>query len=215
MGINQMWKHENVFLRVLMLYGFYTLLSNSAFLIGYYFLPEGLVRGSPQAAAGRFAATGTFWSELALTLMFNLSVVAYCVLANLFKKFSFPLGNALPISLGISSGLIAGTNSFTSSDLKEINAYDGAALSIGIGGIEMLAYILVVASTVGFGVYQYNRWWQWKAAKSMNLSDIRLSPSEIICFAGGIILLIIAACKETAMPNELITAAVRIIQNIA
>jgi len=215
MSISQLWKHENVFMRVLMLYGLFTLVSNSTFLIGYYFLPEGFMRGSPLVAAGHFAVTGTFWSELALTLMFNFSIVAYCVLANLFQKFSFPIGYVLPISLGITTGLISGTNSFSSSDVKQYNAWDGAALGMSIGGLEMLAYILVVASTAGFGVYLSNRWWQWKPAKVKNLGDIRLSRSEIFCLAGGIILLLVAAYRETAMPHGLVAVAVRFIQNIA
>ncbi len=216
MGIRQLWNHENVYMRVLLLYGLFTLLSNSTFLLGYYFLPEGFMRGSPQAQVVRFAFsdTDTFWSEFALTLLFNFSMVAYCVLGNLFRKFGFPIGYVLPIVLGITSGLIAGTNSFIASDLKQYNAWDGAALSMSIGGLEMLAYILIVVSTVRFGVYQYNRWWQWKATKLMNLRDVKLSPSEIFCLAGGIVLLIVAAYRETAMPYEPIAGAVSFIQTI-
>jgi len=86
---------------------------------------------------------------------------------------------------------------------------------MSIGGLEILAYILVLAATAGIGVYQYNGWWQWKASKRMNLRDIRLSSSEISCLAGGIILLIAAAFRETAMANDLTAVVVRFIQGIA
>jgi hypothetical protein len=56
--------HQNVFTRVLWLYGFYSLLNMGSYLVGYYLLPEGFMRGSPQAAVGEFVASATsFWSE--------------------------------------------------------------------------------------------------------------------------------------------------------
>jgi hypothetical protein len=41
-----------VFRRVLLLYGAYTLLTNIAYLFGYYPLSAGFMRGSPQMAVG-------------------------------------------------------------------------------------------------------------------------------------------------------------------
>ena len=38
---------------------------------------------------------------------------------------------------------MSGTNSFAASELKQFNAWDGMALGMGIGGIEMLVYVLV------------------------------------------------------------------------
>lgn len=199
---------DGVLKRVLWLYGLYMLLSNASYLFGYYLLPEGFMRGSPQVAAGRLAATGVFWSELALTLFFNLGLaVAVIVLCNLNQVRGFPVGYIIPISLGIFAGLIAGTNSFGASDLRQINAWDGMALSLSIGNFEMLAYILVIAGTVAFGVYQYRSWWrwsgEWKPTKTMNLRDVRLSRAETVCLISGILLLVVAAYRETAMALNL------------
>ena len=44
---------DHLAVRVLWLYGLYMLISNATFLIGYYVLPEGILRTSPQTAAGR------------------------------------------------------------------------------------------------------------------------------------------------------------------
>lgn len=133
---------ETVWKRVLWLYGLYMLLSNAAYLAGYY-----------------------------------------------------------PISLGLFSGLISGTNSFAASNLRDYNAWDGMAFGLSIGGVEMLAYILVIAATAGLGVYPYRSWWRWSGAwapvKLRRLRDIRLSRSEIACLALGIVLLIAAAYRET------------------
>lgn len=195
---------DGVLKRVLWLYGVYMLLSNAAYLFGYYLLPEGFMRGSPQVAVGRVAATGVFWSEMALTLFFNLGLaVTVIVLCNLNQVRGVPVAYLIPISLGIFTGLISGTNSFGASDLTQINARDGMALGLSIGNFEMLAYILVIASTVALGVYQYRSWWrwsgEWKPTKIMNLRDVRLSRAEIICLISGVLLLVIAAYRETAM----------------
>jgi len=208
MTSHQPTTHESVFKRVLWLYGLYTLLSNATYLLGYYLLPEGFMRGSPQVAVGRLAATGTFWSEFALTLFFNLGwVVVISVLLNLNQAKGFPMGYIMPISLGITTGLISGTNSFAASDLKLYNAWDGMALGISIGGLEMLAYILIIASTVSLGVYQYRSWWRWsgkwKSTKVMNFRDVRLSRAEMLCLIIGILLLFIAAYRETAIAMNL------------
>lgn len=208
MTLQQPMAHESVFKRVLWLYGLYMLLSNATYLFGYYLLPEGFMRGSPQVAVGRFASTGTFWSEFALTLLFNLGLmVVISVLLNMNQVNGFPAGYIMPISLGIISGLISGTNSFAASDLKQYNAWDGMALGISVGGVEMLAYILIIASTASLGVYQYRSWWrwsgEWKPTKMMNFRDVRLSRTELLCLIIGILLLIITAYRETVMAVNL------------
>jgi hypothetical protein len=204
MNTSTVQTQNGVFKRILWLYGLYMLLSNATYLLGYYLLPEGFMRGSPQVSVARLAATGTFWSEFALTLLFNLGlVVVVSVLLNLNQVKGVSLGYIMPISSGIISGLISGTNSFAASDLRQYNAWDGMALGISIGGLEMLAYILVIASTVGLGVYQYRSWWQWKSTKVMNLRDVRLSRAELLCLIAGILLLFFAAYRETVMAMNL------------
>lgn len=194
---------ETVWKRVLWLYGLYMLLSNAAYLAGYYLLPEGFMRGSPQVGIGRLVGSATsFWGEFGLTLLFNLGLVVIIgVLLNLNQVRGFPTGYVVLISLGLVSGLISGTNSFAASDLRLYNAWDGMALGLSIGGVEMLAYILVIAATAGLGVYQYRSWWRWSGAwapvKLRRLRDIRLSGPETACLALGIALLIAAAYRET------------------
>ncbi len=189
--------------RVLWLYGLYMLLSNAAYLLGYTLLPEGVMRGTPYVAVGRVVSgAASPWGEFGLTLLFNLGlVVSIGVLLNLNQVRGVPAGYVLPISLGLVSGLISGTNSFAASNLREYNAWDGMAFGLSIGGVEMLAYILVIAATAGLGVYRYRSWWRWSGAwqptKLRRLRDVRLSRSEIVCMALGIVLLIAAAYRET------------------
>jgi hypothetical protein len=205
MNAAQIQPHENVFKRILWLYGLYSLLNLVSFLSGYYLLPEGFMRGSPYSEIGSFVASATsFWGEFSLTLLFNLgTVIVVCMLTNLQQLKGIPMGYVVPVVLGIVSGLVSGTNSFAASDLKQFNAWDGMAFGMGIGGVEMLAYVLVIAATANIGLYQYRSLRQWKGERIKNLRDIRLSASETFCLCLGILMIAIAAYRETAMAMNL------------
>jgi hypothetical protein len=196
---------DSLLKRVLLLYGLYTLLSNAAYLIGYYFLPEGFLRGSAITAAGQTVASQTsFWGQFAMTLLFNIGwIVTLSVVLNFNQVRGFPMGYLMPISLGIFTGLIPGNNSFVSSDLNLISAHEGMALGLSIGGLETLGYLLIIAATVRLGIYQYKSWWrwggEWSPTKLMRIRDIRLSSSEWLTIAAGLLLIILGAYRETLM----------------
>jgi len=192
---------ENVLSRILWLYGLHTILANVFLLVGYFFLPEGVFRDTPLTWAGNVAATPeTAQGEFLATLFFNLGIMSVIGLGlNLMTIKGFPQGYFVPIMLGVVSGLFLGTNSFVAMDLSAIPFREGQAIGFTIGGLEMFGYICLIASTVKFGVYQYNSWWRWneKPHKAMNLKDIRLSKSEIFCFVAGMLLIVIAAYRES------------------
>jgi hypothetical protein len=201
---------DSVFKRILWLYGLYTLVFNICFVFAYYYLPEGFMRGSPQTAAGEIVAKSvSFWPQFGLTLLFNLGIMTtIAIVANFNQVRGFPVGYLVPITLAITGGLIVGTNSFVSDNLDRYsNVREAMALGQTVGGLETLGFILVIASTVSYGVYQYRSWWrwggEWKPAKVMNLRDVRLSRQEILCLILGIVLLIIAAYRETGMQVSL------------
>ena len=197
----QIQTQDSVFKRILWLYGLSTLLFNASFLVGYYLLPEGFMRGSPLMAAGELVASAeSFWPQFGLTLLFNVGLIAvFGVGANLQQVRNFPAGYLIPIFLGIGGGLIVGTNSFIASDLSRYSVRDGMALGLSIGELEMLAYIITIASTVKFGIYQYRSLVDWKPTKVKRLRDVRLSQQETLCLIIAVLLLIIAAYRETAM----------------
>ena len=194
--------------RILLLYGLHAILSNASYLIGYYLLPEGFMRGAPQTFASELAAKPeSFGLEFALTLLFNFTVIVLAVVCNFNQVRGIPAGYAFPVSLGVVGGLIAGTNSFVADDLSRYSVREGMALALSVGGLEMLGYILIIAATVKLGVYQYQSWWRWhgkwKATKIMSLRDVRLSRPEMVTLALGLLLVVFAAYRETAMAMNL------------
>ena len=201
MNTPQVHVSGSVISRILWFFWLYTLLFNAAFLIGYYWLPEGFLRGSPVTTSGQVAAEAqTFWGQLGFILLFNLgTILVASFVLNLNQVKGIPLGVLYPIYLAVFSGLITGTNSFVSSDMMQYNVRDGMALSLSIGNLEVLGFLFIIASTVRIGIYQYDSLMQWKPVKVMNLRDVRLSKSEIVCLVVGILLIIFAACRETMM----------------
>jgi hypothetical protein len=149
--------------RILWLYGLYIILHQALFLIGYYWLPEGLLRGSPWFRVGEWvAAGGTFSGQLVRTLCTNVGLVCGLgVLLNLQRVRGFSLGYCVPIALGIVSGLILGTNSFAAMDLDGIPFLAGTARGLTVGGAEMLGYVMVIASTVKLSIYRRQTWTSW------------------------------------------------------
>ena len=200
---------DSVFKRILLLYGLNTLLFNICFVFAYYLLPEGFMRGSPQMAGGEIVAKAeSFWPQFGLTLLFNLGMTTVAIVANFNQVKGFPAGYLFPLVLAVTGGLIVGTNSFVADDLDRYsNVREAMALGKTIGGVETLGFILVIASTVKYGVYQYRSWWRWsgkwKPTKVMKLRDVRLSKQETAWLVFGILLLIIAAYRETAMAMSL------------
>jgi len=201
---------DNVFKRTLLLYGIYTLLFDICFVFGFYFLPEGFMRGSPQMAAGEAVArTTSFWPQFGLTLLFNLGVYAIISIVSNFNQVrGFPAGYLIPPILAMTQGLIVGTNSFIADDLDRYSSIrEALALGKTIGGLETLGFILIIASTVKYGVYQYQSWWRWsgkwRPTQLMRLRDVRLSRAELFYLSLGVVLLIIAAYRETVMAMSL------------
>ena len=209
MNMPEIQAQDGVFKRILLLYGLNTLLFNICFVFAYYLLPEGFMRGSPQMAGGEIVAKAeSFWSQFGLTLLFNLGMTTVAIVANFNQVKGFPAGYLIPIVLAITGGLIVGTNSFVADDLDRYsNVREAMALGQTVGGLETLGFILVIASTVKYGVYQYRSWWrwsgEWKPAKLMNLRDVRLSRQETLCLVMAILLLVIGAYRETVMAKSL------------
>lgn len=192
---------ENVFKRILWLYGLHTLISNIFLLAGYHLLPEEIFRGASPFAT-MVAKQSNYWLHFGETLIINFCFIAFGVGMNLFMyKEGIPFGYGIPIATGIFGGLILGSNSFMD-DLSRYSVLEGLVRGYSIGEIEMLAYIFIIASTAGISIYMDTTPWyslKTKMVKVKNFRDIRLLRQEWIVLLIGIFLLIIAGYNETVM----------------
>jgi hypothetical protein len=201
MKMAKTFTQENVFKRILWLYGLRTLISNISLLAGYHLLPEGIFRGAFPLAT-MVAKQSNFWLHFAQTLIINFWFIAFGVGMNLFMyKEGITFGYGIPIATGIFGGLILGSNSFMD-DLSRYSLLEGLVRGCSIGEIEMLAYVLIIASTAGISIYMDTTPWyslKTKMVKVKNFRDIRLSRQEWIVLLMGIFLLIIAGYNETVL----------------
>jgi hypothetical protein len=192
---------DGVLFRVLLLYGTYNLCHNVAFLAGFHLLPPGAMRGThPALIASQVAEASSYWSEFAGTLLVNLLVMgSICVLLNLQRVRTTPLGYLVPVFLGVTTGLFLGTNSLVAVDLSGVPFLAGTATGLKIGGAEMLGYVCLIAATARISTHQRQTWWRSKEkfVRVRSLRDIRLSAGELVTLAVGVALIVVAAFRET------------------
>lgn len=198
---------DGVAKRALLLYGLQTVFNNGAYLFGFYVLPQGVMRGSPQARLvdAAFSGVSSFWSEIGMTLLFNVVLMGGLItILNLCRVRGVPVGYVFAaVVLGAFGGLVAGTNSYGASDLTLYNAWEGMALGLSIGGIEMLGYVLVAAATANLTMEEYRSWWRWtgdwQPTRIRRFRDLRLTQAEVLTVAVALILFLAAAFRETVM----------------
>jgi hypothetical protein len=187
--------------KVLLLYGAYSLCHNVAFLVGYRLLWPGAMKGHPASLiASRVAASPGFWSELAGTLAVNLGVMgSICVLLNLQRVGTTPLGYLVTVFLGLTTGLFLGTNSLAAIDLSGVPFLAGTAAGLSIGGAETLGYVCLIAATARISTHERQTWWRWQEmfVRVRRLRDVRLSPAEVAVLVLGALLILLAAFRET------------------
>jgi hypothetical protein len=157
-------------------------------------------RTHPAIIASRVAASTSFWSEFAGTLLVNLLIMgSICVLLNLQRVRTIPLGYLVTLFLGLTTGLFLGTNSLAALDLSGVPFLAGTATGLTIGGAETLGYVCLIAATSGISIYQRQNWWRWKETfvRVRSLRDVRLSRGELFVLVLGLVLIVAAAYRET------------------
>lgn len=193
---------KRIFWAYLILYAVPTL---AAFAVGYFFLPEGFLRGSPSSSPAEFVAQQTgFWPVFLSTLGINLGIVLIIGLAaNTQRVKGLPCGYLYIFVQSIMVGIIAGTNSFV---LQIISPYtlEGWLVALKIGHLEFLGYTAIIASTIGVVLGEYDSWKpKWKPDRERSWRDIRISREEILGLVAGVILVIIAGYNETVLAETL------------
>jgi hypothetical protein len=149
--------HRRLAVRFAGLLALGVLMFAAAWTLGYWVLPEGLLRGRSAAAAlAGDTAAPTFWAEWGRVFAVNLLLGSLILLANgLVRVNGYPLGYLIPLVWFAMYGLTLGTNSFAI-PLPERMAPSLAVL--GRSGLyELAAYALAATATSGLSGYTVRR----------------------------------------------------------
>ena len=192
--------HSNIFIRITYAYSIYIMLVLLSFSIGYFLLPEGVLRSTPYAFWGEFVSRLENPLEILFAnVIINLAYVTVLgVGLNLQRVRSFPTGYIFLFAAGLVSGLFAGTNSFV---VQAISPYtiEGWIVALKIQHLELLGYTVIIAATCNISISDYSSWLPWKSKeiKIKRLRDIRLTKQEVLGVIIGVLIILVAALNET------------------
>lgn len=167
----------------------------SSWLVGYWLLPEGVLRNSSVAAVLPLAGLGGVSRTLAV-LAWNAGAAALFVAgANLVRVRRIPLGAIPPLAYWTFYGLLLGTNSLGVPEAQRLAP--SLAVLLGRAGIlELNAYLLVAAATAGWARWEQARWW---GGGTRRVQPQPLGRAGRLMLAAAALLLIAGAVREIVM----------------
>lgn len=188
--MRQLLCHRLLSVRFLSLAGIGFALFWLSWMIGYSFLPEGLLRGRTAAAviAGSSAAD-SFAAEFAKIAAINLAVASVFVVGanRLLNVRGYPLGYLPPLLWSALYGITLGTNSFT----LPLPAPMAPSLAVfrRSGLYEIAAYCLVAASTHAISVARSPAFFSFATEPIYPKPSLRASVDRRGLFAAVLLLL--------------------------
>jgi hypothetical protein len=191
--------HEKLSVRFLMLFLLGTIVFMLAWILSYYLLPEGVLRGRTGSAvlAGDSAAR-TFVAEWARIMAVNLAVGSLIVLANRILRFrGFPLGYLIPLIWLVQYGVLLGTNSFSIPLPGRMQP--SLAVFRRAGPYEMTAYILAAAATYSLSLYRGERLFPPQSEPILPKPEFSLTRADYIGMCLAVLVLIAADAWEAQM----------------
>jgi hypothetical protein len=166
--------HDRLLVRFGSLLGVIMIVFLGVWIIGYIFLPEGVLLGktATQALAGNDLAGGSIYLEWLRIFSLNLGMIGLFVAANLLRASgNVPLGYVAVAVNTLMFGVIIGTNSFTISQGAKIPPSFGIFGSTGL--YKIVAYVLAVAATGSISKYRLIGKWGEKMSLPQLPSMIR------------------------------------------
>ena len=158
---------DNAWIRFISLLSVTLILFVIAWVIGFYLLPEGFLRGkfAGAALAGETAAE-SLTKEFLRIAVINLVMLAPIMAGNwVFKHKEIPLGYVVPIVWAVIYAVVIGTNS-TTIPMPERMAPSMQVLARS-GLYEISAYALAAAATYGISAYRVIRFYPPESEKIM------------------------------------------------
>jgi len=186
--------NESVWVRIISLWLLSFLLLFIWWLASYYFLPYGVLRGVLPSA--ELPIGNDFLSVFLPIFLFNLVIGGGLTVAiNLLSVKSIPLGYFYPLINISLYGIFLGTDSFGISHGSRF--FPSITVVYGPGFYELTGFIFIAAATARLTLFNQTGWLSGSLERVKNRNVLKLTRSESYAIIFGVLLLVIAATKET------------------
>ncbi|WP_115864250.1 hypothetical protein [Halorussus litoreus] len=187
--------HDDVLVRFVSLWLVVASVFTAAWILSYYHLPQGLLRGGDPAATADYA--GSVSREFLTLFGWNVAVSLIAVIANTFRSVNTPLGYVIQVVQAPRYGAIWGTGSLA------IGTGDRIAPSLAVliersGPMEITAFVAIVVATRGVMLWHQESGPRWREEfeRVRSPSDWALTRREWTLLVGGYLLLAVACYRE-------------------
>lgn len=191
--------HDRLAVRFMTLIGVTTLIFITTWMVSYYFLPEGFLRGRNVGAVlgGADLLGGSVVVEWLRIIAINLGVMGVLIVVpNLLRtEHDYPLGYTTAVILSILYAVTLGTDSFA------LSAGGRIAPSLSIlgrsGPYEIAAYVLAAASTYSIARSRLKgRWPRQTIEPIVTAHPLRLGSEQWIGVVLAVVILLAANAWE-------------------
>jgi len=180
--------HDNVLVRFVASWLVFTTLFVAAWYVGYYLLPEGILRGAAGVGA-RTPFLGDVRTEFLSILGFNLLFTLILVGANTFRSVETPLGHLVLLVTFVQGGLVWGSNSLV---IQAGRLEPSLAVALGRSGLyELTAFVAIAVATRGVMLWHQKSGPRWREEfeRVRAVRDWHVSPGEAVVLLAGLALL--------------------------
>jgi hypothetical protein len=180
--------HDNVLVRLVASWVVFTTLFVAAWYVGYYLLPEGILRGAAGVGA-RTPYLGDVRAEFLSILGFNLLFTLVLVGANTFRSVETPLGHLVLLVTFVQGGLVWGSNSLV---IQAGRLEPSLAVALGRSGLyELTAFVAIAVATRGVMLWHQESGPRWREEfeRVRSVRDWHISPGEAVVLLAGLVLL--------------------------
>jgi hypothetical protein len=187
--------HDDVLVRFVSLWLVVAGVFTAAWILSYYLLPQGFLRGGNPAATADYA--GSVSREFLTLFGWNVAVSLIAVVANTLRSLHTPLGYVIQVVQAPRYGATWGTGSLAIGTGERI-APSLAVLVERSGPMEITAFVAIVVATRGVMLWHQESGPRWREEfeRVRSPSDWVLTRREWTLLAGGYLLLAVACYRE-------------------
>jgi hypothetical protein len=187
--------HNDVLVRFVSLWVVVASVFIAAWILSYFLLPQGLLRGGNPGAATGYAESIT--REFLWLFGWNVGVSLIAVGANTLRSVNTPMGYVIEVVQAPWYGAVWGTGSLA------IGAGERIAPSLAVlversGPMEITAFVAIVVATRGVMLWhqEFGPRWKEEFVRVRSPSDWSLTRREWALILGGYLLLAVACYRE-------------------